>query len=137
MEFGTGGLRGIMGSWDQPYECLYSCQSHPGILQLFEKNYSGEIHVSIAYDSRLNSEYFARTAAGVLLQIKSIVHIYPELMPTPSLSFAIRQLHCNGGIVITASHNPSEYNGYKVYGKRRMPDNDWDCKGNSEGNKPG
>ena len=117
LEFGTGGLRGIMGAGTNRMNVYTVARATQGYCSYLKKNYSGEIHVSIAYDSRLNSEYFARTAAGVFAANKIIVHIYPELMPTPSLSFAIRQLHCNGGIVITASHNPSEYNGYKVYGK--------------------
>lgn len=117
LEFGTGGLRGIMGAGSNRMNTYTVSRATQGYCGYLKKKYSGEIHVSIAYDSRLNSEYFAKTASGVFAANGIIVHIYPELMPTPSLSFAIRQLHCNGGIVITASHNPSEYNGYKVYGK--------------------
>ena len=72
--------------------------------------------VAIAYDSRINSRLFAETAAGVFAANGIRVHIYPRLMPTPSLSFAVRDLRCDGGVVVTASHNPAKYNGYKVYG---------------------
>ena len=72
--------------------------------------------MAIAYDSRIKSDVFAKTAAEVFAANGIRVYIYPELMPTPSLSFAVRYLKCSGGIVITASHNPSKYNGYKVYG---------------------
>ena len=72
--------------------------------------------VAIAYDSRINSRLFAETAAGVFAATGIRVHIYPRLMPTPSLSFAVRDLRCDGGVVVTASHNPAKYNGYKVYG---------------------
>ena len=117
LEFGTGGLRGIMGAGTNRMNVYTVARATQGYCSYLKKIYSGEIHVSIAFDSRLNSVNFARTAGEVFAANGIIVHIYPELMPTPSLSFAIRQLHCNGGIVITASHNPSEYNGYKVYGK--------------------
>lgn len=117
LEFGTGGLRGIMGVGTNRMNRYTVAKATQGYCDYLKKRYLGEIHVAIAYDSRLNSEYFAGTAAGVFAANGIKVHIYPELMPTPLLSFAIRQLHCNGGIVITASHNPAEYNGYKIYGK--------------------
>ena len=72
--------------------------------------------VAIAHDSRIKSDLFARTAASVLAANGIKVHMYKELMPTPMLSFAVRHLHCTAGIVITASHNPAKYNGYKAYG---------------------
>ena len=72
--------------------------------------------VAIAYDSRIKSDVFAKEAAKVLAANGIKVYLYPELMPTPMLSFAVRELKCNAGIVVTASHNPAKYNGYKVYG---------------------
>lgn len=103
LEFGTGGLRGIMGAGTNRMNVYTVARATQGYCSYLKKIYSGEIHVSIAFDSRLNSVNFARTAGEVFAANGIIVHIYPELMPTPSLSFAIRQLHCNGGIVITAS----------------------------------
>ena len=75
-----------------------------------------EPSVAIAYDSRIKSDVFAKCAAGVLAANGIKVYIYPELMPTPCLSFAVREIGCAAGIMITASHNPAKYNGYKVYG---------------------
>lgn len=115
LEFGTGGLRGVMGLGTNrmnKYVIRHATQGLANYLLAQYKNPS----IAIAYDSRNNSRNFAFEAATVLAANKIKVHIYKELMPTPSLSFAVRYLGCSAGIVITASHNPKQYNGYKVYG---------------------
>lgn len=115
LEFGTGGLRGVLGVGTNRmniYTVAKATQGYCNYLLKREKKPS----VAIAYDSRIHSDLFARTAASVLAANGIVAHIYPRLMPTPALSFAVRDLHCDGGIVITASHNSSKYNGYKIYG---------------------
>ncbi len=115
LEFGTGGLRGILGAGTNRmnvYTVAKATQGYSNFLLKTAKKPS----VAIAYDSRIHSDLFARTAAEVFAANGIKVRIYPKLMPTPALSFAVRDLHCHGGIVITASHNPAQYNGYKVYG---------------------
>lgn len=115
LEFGTGGLRGVLGAGTNRmniYTVAKATQGYSNYLKQSAKTPS----VAIAYDSRNNSILFARTAAEVFAANEIQVYIYPKLMPTPSLSFAVRDLRCSGGIVITASHNPAKYNGYKVYG---------------------
>ena len=115
LEFGTGGLRGVLGAGTNRmniYTVAKATQGYSNYLKRIAEIPS----VAIAYDSRNNSTLLARTAAEVFAANGIQVYIYPKLMPTPSLSFAVRDLGCNGGIVITASHNPAKYNGYKVYG---------------------
>lgn len=115
LEFGTGGLRGVIGAGTyrmNEHTVARATQGYSNYLNQAVK----EPSVSIAYDSRIKSDVFAKTAAGVFAANGIQVHIYKELMPTPSLSYAVRALHCDGGIVVTASHNPAKYNGYKVYG---------------------
>ena len=115
LEFGTGGLRGVIGAGTyrmNEHTVARATQGYSNYLNQAVK----EPSVSIAYDSRIKSAVFAKTAAGVFAANGIQVHIYKELMPTPSLSYAVRALHCDGGIVVTASHNPAKYNGYKVYG---------------------
>ena len=115
LEFGTGGLRGVLGAGTNRmniYTIRKATQGYSTYLRKTEKAPS----VAIAYDSRNKSTLFARTAAEVFAANGIQVYIYPKLMPTPALSFAVRDLECSGGIVITASHNPAQYNGYKVYG---------------------
>lgn len=115
LEFGTGGLRGILGVGSNRlniYTIAKATQGYANYLNQIVNNPS----VAIAYDSRINSELFARLSAEVFAGNNVKVYLYKELMPTPALSFAVRELKCIGGIVITASHNPAEYNGYKVYG---------------------
>lgn len=115
LEFGTGGLRGVIGVGTNRMNIYTVAKASQGYANyLNAKNEAPS--VAIAYDSRIKSELFARTAAEVFAGNGIKVHIYKELMPTPSLSFAVRHLHCSGGIVVTASHNPARYNGYKVYG---------------------
>ena len=115
LEFGTGGLRGVLGAGTNRMNVYTVAKASQGCAAYWRAHFS-EPSVAIAYDSRIGSEQFARTAAEVFWANGVRVHIYPRLMPTPSLSFAVRDLGCCGGIVITASHNPAKYNGYKVYG---------------------
>lgn len=115
LEFGTGGLRGVIGAGTNRmniYTVAKATQGYSNYLKKLESSPS----VAVAYDSRIKSDVFARKAAEVFAANGIKVYIYSELMPTPSLSFAVRYLKCLGGIVVTASHNPSKYNGYKVYG---------------------
>ena len=115
LEFGTGGLRGVIGAGTDRLN-IYTIGRATQGLAAYVNSTSGNGSVAVAYDSRIKSDLFARTAARVLAANGIRVYIYRELMPTPMLSFAVRRLHCDAGIVITASHNPSKYNGYKVYG---------------------
>ncbi len=118
LEFGTGGLRGIMGAGTNRMNSLTVRRVTQGFADYILSNYgkSGDApSVAIAYDSRNDSKNFAWDAAGVLEANGIKVYIYSELMPTPMLSFAVRYFKSAGGIMITASHNPSNYNGYKVY----------------------
>ncbi len=113
--FGTGGIRATMGNREDQLNQKTIQMATLGVAG-FAKKTSTCPKVAIAYDSRLNSESFARETACVLASQGCEAHIYPTLMPTPALSFAVRYLSCDMGICITASHNPSEYNGFKVYG---------------------
>lgn len=115
LEFGTGGLRGIMGSGTNRLNKYTVGKATEGFSNYLIKKYKDNISVAIAYDSRNNSKEFAICAANILASNGIKAYIFKELTPTPILSFAVRELKCNGGIVITASHNPKEYNGYKVY----------------------
>lgn len=116
LEFGTGGLRGVIGAGSYRMNVYTVAKATQGYSNYLNKQSSPQQSVAIAYDSRNKSDLFARTAAGVFAANGIQVHIYRELMPTPALSYAVRALNCEGGIVITASHNPAKYNGYKVYG---------------------
>ena len=115
LEFGTAGLRGVMALGTNRMNKYVIRQATQGLAQYLLKE---EAHpsVAIAYDSRNNSELFAKNAAAVLAANNIKVFIYEELMPVPALSFAVRTLKTSAGIVITASHNPKQYNGFKVYG---------------------
>lgn len=115
LEFGTGGLRGVIGAGTNRMNIYTVAKASQGYSN-FLKKHEATPAVAIAYDSRIKSDIFARKAAEVYAANGIKVYIYPELMPTPALSFAVRYLQCQGGIVVTASHNPSKYNGYKVYG---------------------
>lgn len=116
LEFGTGGLRGVMGAGSNCMNRYTVGMATQGLANYLKKTYPNrETSVAIAHDSRNNSRYFAEVAADVLSANGIHVHLFPELRPTPLLSFAIRYLKCDSGIVITASHNPKEYNGYKAY----------------------
>lgn len=115
LEFGTGGLRGVLGAGTNRMNVFTVGKATQGYSNYLNKTVNTPA-VAIAYDSRIHSDLFAERAAAVFAANGIRVFIYPKLMPTPSLSFAVRDLHCDGGIVITASHNPAKYNGYKVYG---------------------
>lgn len=115
LEFGTGGLRGIIGVGSNRMNIYTVARVSQGYADYLSRTKISQ-SIAIAYDSRINSEIFARTAAEVFAANGIKVYIYKELMPTPALSFAIRYLGCSGGVVVTASHNPAKYNGYKVYG---------------------
>lgn len=114
LEFGTGGLRGIIGAGTNRMNVYTVSQTTQGLADYLNINFESP-SVAIAYDSRIKSNIFAKEAACVLAANNVSVYIYEELMPTPMLSFAVRELNCSSGIVITASHNPSQYNGYKCY----------------------
>ncbi len=118
LEFGTGGLRGVMGVGSMRMNKYTVGMATQGLANYILKHHAlfgGEGSVAIAYDSRNNSSYFAQIAADILAENGIRVYLYSELRPTPLLSFTVRELNCTAGIVITASHNPKEYNGYKVY----------------------
>ena len=114
LEFGTGGLRGVIGAGTNRMNVYTVGQATQGLASYLNETYDSPA-VAIAYDSRIKSDTFARFAAGVLAANGLHVYIYPELVPTPMLSFAVRYFHCKGGIILTASHNPAKYNGYKCY----------------------
>ena len=116
LEFGTGGMRGIMGVGPNRMNKYTVGMSTQGLSNYLLHIFKGQkIKVAIAYDCRNNSRFFAETAANILSGNGIEVFLFENLRPTPELSFAVRNLHCQSGIVITASHNPREYNGYKVY----------------------
>ena len=115
LEFGTGGLRGIMGAGANRMNKYTVGKATKGLCEYLKNEFAGEKSVVIAYDSRNNSKAFADCAAEVLCYNGIKTFLFEEIMPTPVLSFSVRYLNCNAGIVITASHNPKEYNGYKVY----------------------
>ncbi len=114
LEFGTGGLRGVIGAGTNRMNVYTVAQATQGLADYLNEAFENPT-VAIAYDSRIKSDKFAECAASVLAANGIKVYIYPELMPTPMLSFAVRRLHCSSGIVLTASHNPSKYNGFKCY----------------------
>lgn len=115
LEFGTGGLRGVIGAGTNRMN-VYTVGKATQGLAAYVNSVTENGKVAIAYDSRIKSDVFARDAAAILAANGIKVYIYKELMPTPMLSFAVRYLKCDAGIVVTASHNPSKYNGYKAYG---------------------
>ncbi len=114
LEFGTAGLRGVIGAGTNRMNIYTVNQATQGLADYLNGNFENP-SVAIAYDSRIKSDVFAKGAASVLAANGIKVYIYPELVPTPMLSFAVRRLGCSSGIIITASHNPSKYNGYKCY----------------------
>ena len=115
LAFGTGGLRGVIGAGTNRMNVYTVAKASQGLADYLNKNFT-EPSVVIGYDSRIKSDLFARVAAGVFAANEVQVHLWPELMPVPTVSFATRYLHTSAGVMITASHNPSKYNGYKVYG---------------------
>ncbi|HNR73033.1 MAG TPA: phospho-sugar mutase [Cyclobacteriaceae bacterium] len=127
LEFGTGGLRGIMGVGSNCMNRYTVGAATQGLANYLKKSFSEKIKVAIAYDSRNNSSAFAQVTADVFSANGIEVYLFSELRPTPLLSFAIRYLKCQSGVVITASHNPKEYNGYKAYwqgGAQLVPPHD-------------
>jgi len=117
LAFGTGGLRGVIGAGTNRMNVHTVAKVSQGLSDYINKKFNTDNRkVAVSYDSRIKSDLFAQVASGVLAANGIEVFIFPELMPTPCLSFAVRQLGCVAGIMITASHNPAKYNGYKVYG---------------------
>jgi phosphoglucomutase len=115
LEFGTGGLRGIMGVGTNRMNKYTVGMATQGYANYLKQAFTGEIKVAIAHDCRNNSRFFAETTANVFAANGIKVYLFESLRPTPELSFTIRHLKCQGGVVVTASHNPKEYNGYKAY----------------------
>lgn len=115
LAFGTGGLRGVIGAGTNRINIYTVAKASQGLADYLNKNYNTP-SVAIGYDSRIKSDVFAKVAAGVFAANGVQVHIWPTLMPVPTVSFATRYLGTSAGVMITASHNPSKYNGYKVYG---------------------
>lgn len=115
LAFGTGGLRGVMGAGCNRMNVYTVARATQGLANYLSTASDRTKRVAIAYDSRINSQLFAQTAASVFAANEITAWIYPQLEPTPALSWAVRYLQCDAGICITASHNPLTYNGYKVY----------------------
>ena len=115
LEFGTGGLRGVIGAGAFRLNIYTIRRATQGLADYVNDTYK-DAKVAISYDSRIKSDVFARETAAVMAANGIKAYIYPELMPTPCLSWAVRELGCQAGVMVTASHNPAKYNGYKVYG---------------------
>ena len=115
LAFGTGGLRGIMGAGSNRMNIYTVGKATLGLARYLKSKNNGELSVAIAYDTRNNSQLFAKTTAGVFASQGIKVYIYENVVPVPVLSFTTHYLGCTAGVMITASHNPKEYNGYKVY----------------------
>lgn len=115
--FGTGGLRGIMGAGTNRMNKYTVGRATFGLANYLKATNDGNLSVAIAYDSRNNSQYFAKIAAGIFASCGIKAYLYDNLVPVPVLSFTTSYLGCTAGVMITASHNPKEYNGYKVYDK--------------------
>jgi phosphoglucomutase len=127
LEFGTGGLRGIMGIGTNRMNKYTVGMATQGFANYLKKSFSGEVSVAIAHDCRNNGRFFAETTANIFAANGIKVYLFEALRPTPELSFAIRKLGCKAGVVLTASHNPKEYNGYKAYwddGAQLVPPHD-------------
>ncbi len=127
LEFGTGGLRGIMGVGTNRMNKYTVGMATQGFANYLKQSFSGEISVAIAHDCRNNGRFFAETTANIFAANGIKVYLFESLRPTPELSFAIRKLGCQAGVVLTASHNPKEYNGYKAYwndGAQLVPPHD-------------
>ena len=115
LEFGTGGLRGVIGAGTNRMNIYTVRKATQGVADYINANFK-DGSIAISYDSRIKSDVFAKEVARVCAANGVKAHIYPELMPTPALSFAVRELKCSMGVMITASHNPAKYNGYTAYG---------------------
>ena len=117
LAFGTGGLRGVIGAGTNRMNIYTVAKASQGLANYIVSNFpKDERKIAVSFDSRIKADVFARVASGVFAANGIKVWIYTELMPTPCLSYAVRALNCAAGIMVTASHNPSKYNGYKVYG---------------------
>lgn len=117
LEFGTGGLRGVIGAGTNRMNIYTVAKASQGLANYVKRQGTADgWKIAVSYDSRIKSDLFARVASEVFAANGIQVYLYDELMPTPCLSFAVRRLGCDAGIMVTASHNPSKYNGYKVYG---------------------
>ncbi len=114
LEFGTAGLRGVIGAGTNRMNYYTVCRATQGLADFLNKHFENP-SIAIGYDSRIKSDYFSRECAKVLAANKIKVYLYKELQPTPCLSFAIRHFKTSSGIILTASHNPAKYNGYKCY----------------------
>ena len=114
LAFGTGGLRGVIGAGTNRMNIYTVAKASQGLADYLKKNFA-EPSVAIGYASRIKSDVFAKVAAGVFAANGVKVNIWPVLMPVPTVSFATRYLHTSAGVMVTASHNSSKYNGYKVY----------------------
>lgn len=118
LTFGTGGLRGVIGAGTNRMNVYTVAKASQGLANYVKDNFPQDKRkIAISYDSRIKSELFAKVSAEVFAANDIKVFIYKELMPTPCLSYAVREIGCASGIMVTASHNPSKYNGYKVYGE--------------------
>ncbi|MEG2492716.1 MAG: phospho-sugar mutase, partial [Rikenellaceae bacterium] len=116
LEFGTGGLRGIMGVGSNRMNVYTVGMATQGLANFIISHFKGqELRVAVAYDNRNNNTIFANTVANIFAANGFKVYLFSDIRPTPELSFAIRELKCLSGVMITASHNPKEYNGYKAY----------------------
>ena len=116
LEFGTGGLRGVIGAGTNRMNIYMVRKASQGLANYVNKRFPNNPSIAVSFDSRIKSTLFAHIASEVFAANSIKVYIYKELMPTPCLSYAVRELDCSAGIMVTASHNPSKYNGYKVYG---------------------
>ena len=116
LAFGTGGLRGVIGAGTNRMNVYTVAKASQGLANYLKRVFPDGGRIAVAYDSRIKSDLFSRVASGVFAANGLEVFLFPELMPTPALSFAVRYYGCSAGVVVTASHNPSKYNGYKVYG---------------------
>ncbi len=115
LAFGTGGLRGVVGAGTNRMNVFTVSKATRGLGRYLLETFQ-QPSCAVSFDSRIHSKDFARLTAATLAEMGVRVHLYPQLMPTPMLSYAVRHLHCSGGVMITASHNPAKFNGYKVYG---------------------
>ena len=117
LAFGTGGLRGVIGAGTNRMNIHTVAKASQGLADYVVKHFPADKRrIAVSYDSRILSDEFARVASGVFAANGIKAMIYPQLMPTPCLSYAVRALECAAGVMVTASHNPAKYNGYKVYG---------------------
>ncbi len=118
LEFGTAGLRGVIGAGTNRMNIYTVARTSQGLAEYVKEHYPKERRsIAVSYDSRIKSDVFARVACAVFAANGITAWLYPQLMPTPCLSYAVRSLGCAAGVMVTASHNPSKYNGYKVYGE--------------------